>query len=129
VKLLLDTCALLWLAAEPQRFSREAREALVASQDELHVSAISDLKIAVKAAKGRLELPVPPEAWFPRVVERYRLREVPVTSAIALRSTMIGFDHPDPADRIVVTTASLFGMTILTADQKILAFSGVRSLQ
>lgn len=86
------------------------------------------LEIAIKVAKGRLVLPLPPEAWFPRVVERYRLREVTVDSAIAARSARIGLDHADPADRIMVTTAILLDMTVLTSDQRIRAFQGVRSL-
>ncbi|MDI1442904.1 type II toxin-antitoxin system VapC family toxin [Polyangium sp. 6x1] len=128
MKLLLDTCALLWLAVEPERFSRDVRDALVACRGELHVSAISALEIAIKVAKRRLELPLPPEAWFPRVVDRYRLREVPVDSAIAARSARVGLDHADPADRIVVTTAILLDMTVLTSDQRIRSFQAVRSL-
>jgi PIN domain nuclease of toxin-antitoxin system len=128
VKLLLDTCALIWLATEQRRLSKAAREALKQSPHELHVSAISVFEIAWKASKGKLELPLSPEAWFLDVRELYRLREEPVTSAIALHAPTLGLTQADPADRIVVSTAVLLDMTVITADKRILGFAGVRSI-
>jgi PIN domain nuclease of toxin-antitoxin system len=99
MKLLLDTCALLWLGADPESLSRRAKEALVASPDELHVSAISALEIAIKFAKGRLVLPVPPENWYPRVLQTYRLHEIPVSGTIALRAPRVALAQSSPTRR------------------------------
>jgi PIN domain nuclease of toxin-antitoxin system len=132
VKLLLDTCTLLWFAderdSEQRRLSIAAHEALIASHNELHVSAISAFEIARKVSIGKLALPLPPDAWFWRVLERYQVREVPVTSAIALHAPTLGLTQKDPADRIVVSTAILLGMTVITADKRILDFPGVHSI-
>lgn len=130
MRLLLDTCALLWFAVESQRghLSLVASESLLEPQHELHVSAISAFEIALKVSKGRLDLPLPPDVWFPRALERYQIREVPITSAIALHAPTLGLTQADPADRIVVSTAILLDMAVITADKLILGFAGVRSI-
>jgi PIN domain nuclease of toxin-antitoxin system len=40
---------------------------------------------------------------------------------------MQGF-HSDPADQILVATARIYNLTLITADRKILAYPHVRSL-
>lgn len=125
MKLLLDTCALLWLGADPDSLSRRAKEALVGSPDEVHVSAISALEIAIKFARGRLVLPTPPETWYPRVLQTYNLHEVPVSGTIALRAPRVALVQADPADRIVVSTAVELGMAVITADHQIRACTEV----
>jgi len=107
--LLLDTCALLWLAGDQDKLSSRARAALVRSADVLHVSAISALEIAIKVARRKLVLPLEPAAWYPKVLERYRVREVPLTGLIALRAPLVNLVQADPADRIVVSTAIVLG--------------------
>jgi len=125
MKLLLDTCALLWLGSDPDSLSPRAKEALVQSPDQIHVSAISALEIAIKVAKGRLVLPAPPESWYPRVLQTYQLREVPVSGTIALRAPRVALVQADPADRIVVSTALELGLAVITADHHIRASTEV----
>jgi len=52
VKLLLDTCALLWLIDAREQLSDAAIEALSAEDAQLFVSAISAFEIAVKVRKA-----------------------------------------------------------------------------
>jgi PIN domain nuclease of toxin-antitoxin system len=114
--LLLDTCALLWLAAEPSRLSPAARDAIAAQPAQLFVSAISAFEIGLKHRKGRLDLGMAPEAWWSRAVAHHGLRVLPVTDAIALASTALPTLHADPCDRIIVSTAELHGTRIVTSD-------------
>ena len=57
MKLLIDTCVLLWMAREQTRISTRAQEALADAGTEIFVSAISAFEIAVKSKKGKLTLP------------------------------------------------------------------------
>jgi len=106
---LLDTCAILWLAGDPGRLSTKAREIVTDPSSELFVSAISAWEIAIKAQKGRLDLPSPPGPWWSLLLGSYPLREVPVSAAIALASVTEALPQNDPADRIIVSTARKMG--------------------
>ncbi len=51
MSLLLDTCVLLWMAADPNRISKLGREQLIQKQDHLYISAISAFEIAIEHKK------------------------------------------------------------------------------
>ena len=61
--LLLDTCTLLWLAADPAHLSLRARKGIGVIDERLLVSANSACELGHKQPKGALTLPLPPERW------------------------------------------------------------------
>lgn len=123
---LLDTCALLWLASAQEHLSPVARGLLSEHADALFVSAISAFEIGVKARKGRLELPVPAAPYFARAVARHGLREIAIDSEIASLSTSLPPIHADPCDRFIIATAQQRHLTILTPDAHIRAYPDAR---
>jgi hypothetical protein len=54
--MILDTCALLWLASGDKKLSRTALKEIDAAAA-VYVSAISGFEIAIKVASGKLKLP------------------------------------------------------------------------
>lgn len=52
--ILLDTCVLLWLAADPRAISTRAAELINRTPEGLFVSAISAFEVGQKAAARRL---------------------------------------------------------------------------
>jgi len=52
------------------------------------------------------------------------VREWPVTGEVGIAATTLLDFHPDPADRFITATALLHGATLVTADDRILAWSG-----
>jgi len=64
VKLLLDTCALIWLASEPEQLSAEAVKAINDPGSILQVSQASLWEIILKHGAGKLSLPEPPRSWW-----------------------------------------------------------------
>ena len=75
--MILDTCALLWLASGDKKLSRAALREINAAAA-VYVSAISGFEIAIKAAPGKLKLPHPPQEWFEKVVEHHGLAVLPL---------------------------------------------------
>ena len=73
-------------------------------------------RVGIKHLKGRLRLPRDPEAWFDAAIVFHGLKEVPVSGRIAALSTQLPPLHKDPADRMIIATAQVQGMTILTPD-------------
>ena len=102
--------------ADSPRLSAEARRLLSDRRGGLFVSAISAFEVGIKHLKGRLRLPRDPEAWFDAAIVFHGLKEVPVSGRIAALSTQLPPLHKDPADRMIIATAQVQGMTILTPD-------------
>jgi PIN domain nuclease of toxin-antitoxin system len=119
VKLVLDTCAILWLAENSSKLSQAARTAIAANPSEVYVSAISAFEIALKQRKGKLKLVWESSEWWPWVLERRGLIVLPVTDQIAIDSANLPDLHADPCDRIILATAIANDAAIVTSDAKI----------
>lgn len=117
--LLLDTCALLWLAADQDRLSDRAKTALGDSAGSLFVSAITAFEIAHKHRRGKLLLPIEPAEWYAEALETHGLTEIPITGEIASHAVDLPPIHRDPCDRFIIATAQLHNLAVLTADQTI----------
>lgn len=126
--LLLDTCAWLDAFAAPELL-RPAVRKLLAGESMVHVSAISLLEIARKEAKGELVFGMALSKWFQLALPANRVRVLEITPEIVIDATRLpGWSHKDPADQIIVATARLHGLKILTSDSKILKYRQVASM-
>mgnify|MGYP001817920450 FL=1 len=124
--LLLDTCALLMLAGRREDIPDKVIKKLTAQADELFISAISSFEIVLKNRLGKLVLPMTAEEWYRKAVEGYAIEEIPVSSAVAMKSASLPFVHKDPCDRIIIATALEHRMPIITADQIIPQYTGIK---
>lgn len=113
--MLLDTCALLWLTQGGGQLSPESLHKL-AEAPFVYVSAISGFEIGIKCQKGKLELPVLPSDWFKVIVEHHDLQVLPLDLEICIRSTELPPVHHDPCDRMIIATAQIHQLTVVTAD-------------
>jgi len=116
--MLLDTCALIWLATGSDRLSQETR-ARMASSPSLYVCAITAFEIAVAAGRGRLTLAKPAWEWYSRALLVHDLTEIPVDGWIASRAALLPPIHKDPCDRMIVVAAQTHGLTIVTGDERL----------
>jgi PIN domain nuclease of toxin-antitoxin system len=122
--LLLDTCAMLFIG-NGSRISDVADLEIgsAAADMRLYVSPMSAWEIGVGVAKGRLILPAGPLEFFNRFVERIGARLSSVTPEILVGSSVLpGSPHDDPMDRILVATARMLDMVLVTRDGPILAY-------
>ncbi|RLJ21170.1 PIN domain nuclease [bacterium endosymbiont of Escarpia laminata] len=121
--ILLDTHALIWLDQGSDKLGSQSRSAIDAAfgSDSLTVSAISFWEIAMLKRKGRLQMP-PVKRWRQELLNS-GLNEIPVDGMICIASIGLPHFHPDPADRIIVATATHHDATLVTADTKILAWN------
>ena len=70
MRYLLDTCAIVWIAADPEKLSRPASAAVSDPDAEVLVSAVSAAEIACACERGRLELDRHWKTWFRFVIEK-----------------------------------------------------------
>jgi PIN domain nuclease of toxin-antitoxin system len=123
--IVLDTHALLWWALDPDRLSQAA--ALRIRDMERKggfASAISIWELGIKIQRGKLDLGIS-IGDFTRRIENSAIQLLPVTTATWLRSLELAWHHRDPADRVIVATALLQNVPLVTADEEIHRFEGV----
>jgi len=85
--------------------------------------------VARKEAKGELVFGMPLPDWFRIALPQNRVKVLEISPEIAIDSTRLPeWDHKDPGDRLVVATARVHRLTILTSDGKIRAYPHVPSL-
>lgn len=115
--ILLDTHAWIWWHSEPRRLSRRARAAIDEAED-VAVAAISTWELAMLAARGRVRLDRDALLWMRQALARERSELLPLTPEVAALSASLTMQG-DPADRIIVATASVHGIALVTKDAAI----------
>jgi PIN domain nuclease of toxin-antitoxin system len=125
--LLLDTHVWLWyVEGDRKRFSRRI-EPLVeraTQRGDLIISAISVWEIAVLESIRRIELSHDVRTWVGRALSFPGVQFKGLTPSVAIESTRLpGALHRDPADRILVATARLLGASLVTCDERLLAYA------
>jgi PIN domain nuclease of toxin-antitoxin system len=125
-RLLLDTCAVIWMAIDAtiETAAREAIDAAFAGGRQIGVSSISAWELGLLARQGRLPAAVSPLALFERFVRPDGIQVESLTPSILIDSSYLpGEFHNDPADRIIVATARALELVIVTRDRAILDYA------
>ncbi len=130
MKLLLDTCTLIWFADHAPKLSEAAYAAICASETEICVSPISAMELACMVERRRITLTEHWRTWWRRQLDVNGWSCRPITSEIAEEAYCLPEPiHRDPADRILIATARLETMTIVTGDELILNYPHVKTIQ
>ena len=125
---LIDTCVILWAGLETARLSPFARKCLTAPETEIFVLAASASEIACAVQRKRVRLPEHWKPWFRKTLENNGWQCLPVTlDAFEEAYSLPEPFHADPMDRILVATARLHHLTLITGDGKILDYPHVKS--
>ena len=114
--MMLDTCALLWLASGEKKISRAALKQ-INEAPAVYVSAISGFEIAIKAGRGKLQLPHAPQEWFEKVIAHHGLTVLPLDLNICIAAAQLPPIHNDPCDRFIIATARLNDLAVVTTDE------------
>ncbi len=129
MNLLLDTHVWFWALEAPNNLGRYCRTALESSDNSLFVATISTVEFGQLHFSKRIVFKGTLESWVRRGLEAMMLQSVELSNAIALVSyTLPGRFHKDPADRLLVATAIQHGYTVVTADERILAYPHVLAM-
>jgi len=76
-----------------------------------------------------LQLTLPVERWLERALALPGVRLLELTPRIVVESTQLpGEFHRDPADQLIVATARIYDVPLLTADGKVLAYPHVQTI-
>jgi len=123
--ILLDTHVLIWLTEGDPKLGRNARRLADdgLTNETVAVASISFWETAMLNQRGRIQLQQAMEVWRHAVTDS-GIRELALTGDVAIAAAELADFHSDPADRFITATAWLNGAILITADQRMLAWSG-----
>lgn len=128
MSLLLDTHALLWALAEPERLSGRATRALQDARNELWTSSVSLFEIATKVRLGKLPNPGPLMKQWEWTLSRLGSKLLPLQGTHAVRAGALEVAHKDPFDRLLAAQALQEDLQLVSCDPAFAAFADLRLL-
>jgi PIN domain nuclease of toxin-antitoxin system len=128
VKILLDTHVWIWSHLDPGRIGKRLTQSILDPANELWLSPISLWEFLVLVGKKRLAIPGDPADWIAAALAEAPMNEAPVNHEVALTSRTVKVGHEDPADRFLAATAAVYDLVLATADERLLAGKGFRTL-
>ena len=121
MRVLLDTHMWAWSLLEPERLAPSVKAVLGDPETELWLSPISVWELSLLIERGRIEIEGSAVGWVEEALARVPMREAVLSNAVALRSRMLELSHDDPADRFLAATAAVYGLTLVTADDRLMS--------
>ena len=119
MKYLLDTHAALWFVNEHERLSLEARKILLDETHSFYISIASAWEVAIKASIGKMtEFKGGVKAFLTKI-ENSPISVLPITPNHIYTVEALPFIHRDPFDRLLIASAKIDGLIIITADENI----------
>ena len=113
--LLLDTHAWAWSLTGDSRLSPAAIQAMQ-SADSVAVSVISLYEIGQKVRLGKWPEMVLFQDRLIALADRQGARFLPLSPEASLMAATLEWDHRDPFDRIIGSTALTAGLRLVSAD-------------
>ena len=122
--LLLDTHVWWWALNEPKKLSNKAYEIIRENPpNQRAIASISMWEFATMVSTGKVEIRIPADLWLDKAIRQTGLEVFDLNIRIAAESCNLPGDfHKDPADRIIVATARINELTLVTKDKKILSY-------
>jgi PIN domain nuclease of toxin-antitoxin system len=129
VIILLDTHVWIWAFEGSERLGESAKAILENRETERWVSPVSTLEIARLIAGKDHEINCTLAEWVDQSTSDLLLKSREVSHEIAMTAYQLpGEFHRDPADRQIVATAICHGLTLITADERILQYEAVKTV-
>jgi PIN domain nuclease of toxin-antitoxin system len=120
MRLLLDTHVWIWSLVEPSRLSSAVAVELNDQDNEIWLSPISVWETLTLVRKGRLKVAGEAGAWLREALAMTGAKEASLTHEVALQSSAFDTVISDPADRFLAATAMVYGLTLVTGDERLL---------
>lgn len=116
MRLLLDTCVLLWWINRDSQLKIDIENQIRSPSNQVFVSAASAWEIAIKFNLGRLQLAEAPDVLVPATIRESRFTLLPILLPHALRAGALPWHHKDPFDRIIIAQSIEDDLTLVSPD-------------
>ena len=128
--ILIDTHIWVWWVQALPRLTPTMLNALDNRvSDGIGVSAISCWEVAMLNAKKRIQLPHGIDEWIEIALDYPGVREIELSRDCLVHSCNLpGNPHQDPIDRMLIASARILEVPLVTADARILDYSHVNAI-
>lgn len=116
MRILLDTCTLLWFQTSPSRIPAGLLAIMLNPETALYLSATVVWEIVIKWSTGKLSLPCPPDEFIKKARLESMIETVPVFESSALQVAKLPRLHNDPFDRMLIAQSIEHGLALATPD-------------
>jgi PIN domain nuclease of toxin-antitoxin system len=122
MKILLDTCAFLWLTTDAPELSDKAKTLFQNTDNAVYLSCVSAWEIIVKHQLGKLPLPSAAEDFIKQHCEKHFVEYLSLNEKAVFNLSRLPNHHRDPFDRMLVCQAIAHDLTVLTSDKLIMQY-------
>ena len=121
MKIVLDTCALIWWSLDPDLLSDSAKNLCDEMEQKKNglVASISLWEIALKVKRGKLDLGIELNTYINTLFRSDVLQIISIDVGLWVDSVNLDWEHRDPADRVVVALANQYQAQLITKDKVI----------
>ncbi len=128
--ILLDTHTWVWAYSADKLLSPRAKKFIRNTPaNQRAIASISIWEFAMMSSRGRINVKITPEQWLENAIHKTGIRVFDLSGKVALESCNLpGQFHKDPADRIIVATARIHNLTLITKDLKIIDYPYVEAV-
>lgn len=125
---LLDTHVWVWVSLEQQEHLSQKVQAALKKAKRKWISAISLWELSKLVEKKRIRFSIPLLVWIKRSLSEQDIAVVSLEPEICVESCSLQGFHKDPADQIIVATARVSAFPLISADERIRKYSGVKTI-
>ncbi len=119
MKLLLDTHIWIWYVLGSKDLPPSLRSVLDDAIGRYWLAPISLWECCLLVRKGRFRIDGAFQDWIAQALETVPVREAAFNFEVAKRVETLSLPHNDPADHFISATALVYGLTLVTLDQKL----------
>lgn len=124
-KLVLDTHIWIWLLNGEKIFNKIFLDEIKkrTNQGTIYLAAISLWEVSMLVEKRKIELEIDCLDWINQSLEGGEFKILALSPEVAVQSCRLGENiHGDPADRMIIASASASNAVLITHDRKILQY-------
>ena len=122
MKILLDTCAFLWLTSDAPELSDKAKILFQNTGNAVYLSSVSVWEIIVKHQLGKLPLPSAADDFIKQQCEKHFIEYLALDEKAVFQLSRLPNHHRDPFDKMLICQAIAHDLTILTSDKMIIQY-------
>ena len=119
MKVLLDTCTLIWATFSPKSLTPKVRKIIADKNNIILVSAASAWEIATKVRLGRLPGVERLERDYLNAIDAAGYTPLAIDTESALRAGRFASAHRDPFDRMIAAQALALDIPVLSPDAQL----------
>ncbi len=114
MKLILDSCAFIDIAINAPTLTKDAISAYQDMDNDLFLSVASVWELGLKRSLGKLDFDM---AGAIDLLSQNGITILDITMPVVLLVNELPYHHKDPFDRIIIATAKINDMGIMTSDK------------